>query len=129
MSKLFDEPGGATNLGALVEDGCWSTGGRRALMDMCPTILLEHEDSIRKRVAGKAISTPFDGSRVTAPAEVVLFRFLEDWDIVQLCVSVKLLAKNPMERKCAWLSWSNMAFLATVFMARPETAHQRTGKP
>ena len=32
MSKLFDEPGGATDLGALVEEGCWSTGGRRALM-------------------------------------------------------------------------------------------------
>ena len=35
MSKLFDEPGGATDLGALAEEGCWSTGGRRALMDMC----------------------------------------------------------------------------------------------
>ena len=79
----------------MLEDGCWSLGGRRALRDLCPVILQEHKAIITERVAGKKIAAIFDGSRVTAPAETILFRFLENWEITQLCVTLQLLAKNP----------------------------------
>ena len=93
----------------LLEDHALSLSSRQHLSEIIPFIQKQEVDELKKEICGKAVSVIFDGTTHFDEALAIVLRFVDNFEIKQRLVCIKLLSKSMTGEELARMIISTLS--------------------